>query len=84
MRISWADFQRQFGARCDDVLTEPLTITRDGRDWLVLLSVEEYERLKRRDRWVVRLEDFTDEEMVLIAEADAHAEHAHLDAELED
>jgi prevent-host-death family protein len=50
MRISSAEFQRQFGALSDKALTEPLTITRNGRDALVLLSVEEYERLKRRDR----------------------------------
>ena len=56
-------------------MAEPLTITRNGRDRLVLLSVEEYERLKRRDRRVVRLEDFTDEEMALIAKADVPAEH---------
>jgi prevent-host-death family protein len=84
MRISSADFQRQFGALSDKALTEPLTITRNGRDRLVLLSVEEYERLKRRDRRVVRLEDFTEEEMALIAKADVPAEHAHLDAELKD
>jgi prevent-host-death family protein len=84
MRISSADFQRQFCALSDKALTEPLTITRNGRDRLVLLSVEEYERLKRRDRRVVRLEDFTDEEMALIALADVPAEHAHLDAELKD
>jgi hypothetical protein len=33
---------------------------------------------------VVRLEDFTEEEMALIAKADVPAEHAHLDAELKD
>jgi prevent-host-death family protein len=84
MRISSADFQRQFGALSDKALTEPLTITRNGRDRLVLLSVEEYERLKRRDRRVVRLEDFTDEEMALIAKADDPPEYARLDAELKD
>jgi prevent-host-death family protein len=84
MRISSAEFQRQFGALSNKALTEPLTITRNGRDALVLLSVEEYERLKRRDRRVVRLEDFTEEEMARIAKADVPADHAHLDAELKD
>jgi hypothetical protein len=37
-----------------------------------------------RDRRVVRLEDFTEEEMALIAKADVPAEHAQLDAELKD
>jgi prevent-host-death family protein len=84
MRISSAEFQKQFGALSDKALMEPLTITRNGRDRLVLLSVEEYERLKRRDRRVVRLEDFTEEEMALIAKAEVPAEQAHLDAELKD
>jgi len=83
MKISSAEFRSQFDILSDRALTEPLTITRNGRDRLVLLSVEEYERLKRRDRRVVRLEEFTDEEMALIANADVPAEYAHVDAELE-
>ncbi len=84
MKISSAEFQRQFGTLADKALTEPVTITRNGRDRLVLLSVEEYERLKRRDRRVVRLEDFSEEEMALIATAEVPAEYAHLDEELKD
>jgi prevent-host-death family protein len=84
MRISSTDLQKQFGSVADKALTEPVTITRNGRDRLVLMSIEEYNRLKRRDRQVVRLEDFTDEEMALIAQAEVPAEYAHLDAELKD
>jgi prevent-host-death family protein len=84
MRISLAEFPKQVDAVADKAMTEPVTITSNGRDRLVLLSVEEYERLKRRDRRVVRLEDFTDEEMALIANAEVPAEYAHLDAELND
>lgn len=85
MKVSSAEFQKKFDSLSDQALTEPLTtITRNGRDELVLLSVEEYERLKRRDRRVVLLEDFTDEEMELIAEAEVPAEYAYLDAELKD
>jgi prevent-host-death family protein len=84
MRISSADLQKQFGSVADKALTEPVTITRNGRDRLVLMSVEEYDRLRRRDRRVVRLEDFTDEEMALIARAEVPAEYAYLDSELKD
>jgi prevent-host-death family protein len=84
MRISSAEFQKKFGSLADKALTEPVTITRNGRDRLVLLSVEEYDRLKRRDRRVVRLEDFTDAEMALIGAAQVPAEHSHLDVELKD
>jgi prevent-host-death family protein len=84
MRISSADLRKQFGSVADRTLTEPMTITRNGRDRLVLMSVEEYGRLKRRDRRVVRFEAFTDGEMALIARAEIPAEYAYVDAELKD
>ncbi len=83
MRISTADFIKNFGALADQALSEPVRITKHGRDRLVMLSAAEYDRLKRRDRRVVRLEDLTDEELELIAQAEVPAEYAYLDAELE-
>jgi PHD/YefM family antitoxin component YafN of YafNO toxin-antitoxin module len=68
----------------DKAQREPIVITEDGRDRLVVLSADEYERLKRRDRRVVRLEDFTDEEMALIAGVEPSGEDDHLDDELKD
>jgi PHD/YefM family antitoxin component YafN of YafNO toxin-antitoxin module len=75
---------REDGALADKALSEPVTITRNGRDRLVVLSVEEYERLKQRDRRVRRIEELTDTEMDAIAKADVPAEYAHLDDELKD
>ncbi len=83
MRISTSDFIKNFGALADRALSEPVRITKHGRDRLVMLSATEYDRLKRRDRRVVRLEDLTDEELELIAQAEVSAEYAYLDAELE-
>jgi PHD/YefM family antitoxin component YafN of YafNO toxin-antitoxin module len=84
MKVTTADFIKNYGALMDKALSEPVTISRNGRDWLVMLSAEEYARLKRRDRRVVRLEEFADEEMALIAQADVPAGHSHLDDELKD
>jgi PHD/YefM family antitoxin component YafN of YafNO toxin-antitoxin module len=84
MKVSTAEFIKSYGTLADKALTEPVVITKNGRDRLVVLSAEEYARLKRRDRRVVRLEDFTEEEMALIAQADAPPEDARLDAELKD
>jgi prevent-host-death family protein len=84
MKISSAEFKKLFDTFTDKAATEPVIITHDGRDRLVLLSVEEYERLRRRDRRVVRLEDFSDEEMALIATAEVPTEYAQLDEELKD
>lgn len=57
MKVTTADFIKNFGTLSDKALTEPLTITKNGRDRLVVLSVQEYERLKLRDREVMRAED---------------------------
>jgi PHD/YefM family antitoxin component YafN of YafNO toxin-antitoxin module len=84
MKVTTADFIKNYGTLADKALAEPVTITKNGRDRLVVLSADEYARLKRRDRRVVRLEDFTEEEMALIARADVRPEDAPLDAELKD
>jgi PHD/YefM family antitoxin component YafN of YafNO toxin-antitoxin module len=84
MKVSTAEFIKNYGTLADKALTEPVVITKNGRDRLVMLSAQEYDRLRRRDRRVVRLEDFSDEEMALIARVEVPAEDAPLDAELKD
>jgi len=84
MRVTTAEFIKGYGALADKALHEPLTITKNGRDRLVLLSVEEYDRLKRRDRRVVAVGDLTEEEVALIAASEVPAEYAYLDEELKD
>ena len=84
MKVTTADFIKNYGTLADKALAEPVTITKNGRDRLVVLSADEYARLKRRDRRVVRLEDFTEEEIALIAQTKARPEDSHLDAELKD
>lgn len=46
--VSSAEFQRNLGLYQDKALAEPVTITKNGRERLVLLSVNEYHRLKTR------------------------------------
>ncbi|HEX4301188.1 MAG TPA: type II toxin-antitoxin system Phd/YefM family antitoxin [Rhizomicrobium sp.] len=48
---------RQFSHYSDLALAEPVIVTKNGRPRNVLISVEEYERLKLRDRRVYRAED---------------------------
>jgi len=84
VKVTTADFIKNYGSLADKALIEPVTITKNGRDRLVILSADEYERLKRRDRRVVRLEDFTEDEMALVARTEARAEDVHLDGELKD
>lgn len=84
MRVSSAEFIKNYGTLTDKALSEAVTITRNGRDRLVLMSVEEYERLRKRARRVLAAGDVSDEDIALIAKAEVPAEHDELDAELKD
>ena len=84
MRVTTAEFIRNYGALADKALSEPVTITKNGHDRLVVVSAEEYGRLMRRDRRAIRPEDLSEEDLALIAKAEVPAEYTHLDAELAD
>jgi prevent-host-death family protein len=84
VRISTADFIKNFGVLADQALSEPVRITKHGRDRLVMVSAAEYDRLKRRDRQVFRAEELPDEVLALIAAAEIPAEAAAFDDELDD
>ena len=43
-----AEFGRKIGHYQDRALVEPVMVTRNGRERVVLLSADEYKRLKRR------------------------------------
>lgn len=83
MKVSTADFIRNYGTLADKALTEPLTITKNGRDRFVLVAAAEFERLKRRDRKVYAAGELPEEIIALIAKAEVPPGHEHLDAELE-
>jgi prevent-host-death family protein len=83
MTVSAAEFQRHFGRYQDEALLRPVAITRNGRERLVVLSSEEYHRLRRRSREVLRAGDLTDTELDQIAKTEMDPRHQHLDRELE-
>ena len=45
-----AEVVRRFAHFSDLALARPVVVTRNGRPRNILISVEEYERLKRRDQ----------------------------------
>ena len=81
-RVSESEFQRSIGALTDKALREPVTITREGRDDVVVVSAEEYARLKRRDRQVFLTGELPEEWVEAVRNAKVPDEFAHLDAEL--
>lgn len=82
VKVSSAEFQKNFGRYQDLALTEPVSVTRNGRERTVLLSTQEYQRLKRRDRQVLGIADFTQEDIAAIERAVAPADAANFDHEV--
>lgn len=81
--VTAAEFQRNFGRYQDEALVRPVAITRNGRERLVILSTEEYRRLRRRAREVLQAGELSDAEIEAIANTEMDPRHAHLDRELE-
>jgi prevent-host-death family protein len=84
LRVPAADFQRNVGRYQDVALTRPVTITKNGRDRTVLISAEEYERLKRHDRRVIVSGEFTQAELDAIESAEVPVEYGYLNEETKD
>ncbi len=82
VKVTAAEFHRNVGAYQDIALTKPVTITKNGRERTVLLSAEEYHRLKRRDRQALRLEDMTTEDMEAISKTEMDPKWNYLNDEL--
>lgn len=82
--VTAAEFHRNVGVYQDMALTRPVAITKNGRERTVLLSAEEFHRLKRRDRRVIAVGDLTESQVEAISNAKAPDSDAHLDDELKD
>lgn len=83
-RVSTAQFIKNFGSLADRALTEPVTITKNGRPRLVVLSIEEYERLKHRDRQVYRTQDLPGDLVDAIRQAEPAPSAFAFDHEIND
>jgi len=60
IRVSSTEFGKEVGRYQDAALSQPVVVTRNGRDRTVMISADEYRRLKKRDREVLGIEDFSD------------------------
>ena len=61
---------------------QPVAVTRDGRERTVMISIEEYHRLKRRDRQVLGLDDFSEADIAALEEVRAPESAKGFDHEL--
>jgi prevent-host-death family protein len=81
-KVTASEFQQAFGALSDKARHEPVVITKHGRDSLVVMSAEEWARLKRRDRQAGLTTDLSEEWIEAVRNAKVPDTFAHLDAEL--
>jgi prevent-host-death family protein len=82
IRVTENEFRDAFGDLSDRAASEPVTITRNGHDHLVVVSAEEYNRLKRGDRRMGLASELPEEWIEAVRAAAVPEEFAHLDSEL--
>jgi prevent-host-death family protein len=71
--INASEFQKRVGEFSDIARREPVTVTRHGRPSLVLMSAEDYERLRQIEQRMtkaVRVADLSAETIEAIRAAD--------------
>ena len=74
---------KNFGQFQDAALSEPVIVTKYGRESVVIIKAAEYHRLKKRDREVLRPQDLSDADIAAIRSAAPPAEAAQFDGEVE-
>jgi prevent-host-death family protein len=74
-RVTASEFQNAFGVLSDKARRQPVVITKHGHDSLVVLPIEEWERLKRRDRRIGLTSEAPDEWIEAVREAPAPPEY---------
>ena len=79
--ISSGDFLKSYGRIVETAQREPVSITSHGRERLVLLSADEYHRLKRYDRAALFPWELSAEDLAALEVAEAPAEAARFDHE---
>lgn len=65
-RVPASEFQREFGRLRSIAHREAVIVTSHGRDDVVLLSAEEYQRLRSLDRRAMHVSELSDEEVAAL------------------
>ncbi len=73
------DLQRNVALVQEAALREPVAISYHGRDRLVIMPIDEFDRLKRRDKLVIAMEEMPDEFVQALQQPYDNPEQAALD-----
>jgi prevent-host-death family protein len=79
--VSSGDFLKSYGRFTETALREPVAITSHGRERLVLLSADEYRRLKEKDRTPLYPWELGDDDLRALAVSEPPAAAAQFDPE---
>ncbi|MCP3732155.1 type II toxin-antitoxin system Phd/YefM family antitoxin [Sphingomonas sp. MG17] len=80
--VASGELQKQFGRYSDEAMIRPVGVSRNGRVRFVMVPVEEYERLRRRERVAGRTEDLDDETLEAIRAVEPAPECFDVEAKL--
>lgn len=70
LEVSAKQVASKFGYYTDEAMLRPVGIQRHGSTRIVMISLNEYERLLRRDRQVILTEDLDEETLDAIRAAE--------------
>ncbi len=84
IRVSSTEFGKEVGRYQDAALSQPVMVTRNGRDRTVMISAQEFQRLKLRDRKVYATGDAPDEVIDAVRDAAMDPCHDHLNDLIKD
>lgn len=80
---SASEVQKNFGAYHDQALTEPVRVTKYGRETVYIVSAKTFRALKQAMRRSLSAAELTDAEVALTESAEIPAEHRYSLKDLE-
>jgi antitoxin StbD len=75
--VSATDVQKNFGAYHDKALTEPVRVTKYGRETVYIVSAKTFHELKQAQRDAIAAANLSDDELAMIEAAEIPAEHRY-------
>jgi len=74
---SASEVQKNFGAYHDQALSEPIRVTKYGRETVYIVSAKTYHELKQAQREAIASADLTDAELAVIEAAEIPAAYRY-------
>lgn len=80
--VSSGEVQKQFGRYSDEAMIRPVGVTKNGHLRFVMLPIDEYQRLRRRERVAGGVGDLSDEMLEAIRKVEPGARSQDAEARL--